>query len=482
LAPVAFVVLLGIKGCSESDDGPLSLRITSPTIEGTMETRVATQSLSGACSRSVAGIRTTAGTVTDGDCSDETWRVEAVPLAGGRNLVQVTGFDGQGSEKSDGLTFIYTPAAEPLVGEYHIGVILLDYVDDGTRQTRDQIEEAVLTGAFSLSNYIDQASYGRATLTGDVFDWVVLARPSSGFFPPDSQALDAVAAQSTLASYDGFLIIVHDPSAGFAVESSSGPITITTSQGEVNAGVARGLLTFYLPRDFSMTTQASVAWALTSSFNIPYLAHGYTCSGAVLAEDGKGCTYYPRGNLFSIMGDAGQASHPSAVTKERLDWLEADRVVMPLESGDFDLAPFESRSDAFQALKIPLVNRIPLASPVSGESLAVDYLYVEYRGLIGLDSRPPSYRVIRQSDGSDYVLDELHGALLHAADCSASDYCVPFLIDMHPSSMDPQYPPHELADAPLYAGEVFVVPDNPIEIEVIETVANDHITVRVTYR
>jgi len=81
------------------------IAITAPNSGADFTTGTASQVLSGSCSMdSTVTISTSTGTVSDGDCSDGTWSLDAISLAEGANTITVTATDGAGNAASDSMT------------------------------------------------------------------------------------------------------------------------------------------------------------------------------------------------------------------------------------------------------------------------------------------------------------------------------------------------------------------------------------------
>ena len=81
------------------------IAITAPNGGTNFSTGTASQTLSGGCSMdSTVTITTSTGTVSDGNCSDGIWSLNAITLAEGANSITVTATDGAGNAASDSMT------------------------------------------------------------------------------------------------------------------------------------------------------------------------------------------------------------------------------------------------------------------------------------------------------------------------------------------------------------------------------------------
>ncbi|MBU0947108.1 MAG: hypothetical protein KJ804_10210 [Proteobacteria bacterium] len=99
--------------------------------------------------------------------------------------------------------------------------------------------------------------------------------------------------------------------------------------------------------------------------------------------------------------------------------------------------------------------------------------------MTGFDSRTAFFRNISLNDGGTYTISNTHGALIRAADCTSERYCMSYLLDMHPGSVDASYPPNRVANAYLFPGESFEVPLNNISIQVLSVVEGESLSVKI---
>jgi hypothetical protein len=62
-----------------------------------------------------------------------------------------------------------------------VAVILFNFADDARRPyTTEEARQVVFTGKASVSAYLHESSYGRVSLTGDVFGWYTIAEAREG--------------------------------------------------------------------------------------------------------------------------------------------------------------------------------------------------------------------------------------------------------------------------------------------------------------
>jgi M6 family metalloprotease-like protein len=377
------------------------------------------------------------------------------------------------------------------VGRLRFAVVLLDYVDDGTAPSIDSIREGLFDSEYSVNSFIKEASYGKTSITGDIFGWI---RPPQQLYgpgwtscwPEDKDRFNLLIdnyPEVILTDYDGFIFYVYrdyDPSCTAGVANTYGvqPIMTFTSFGTIDTRILYLATEFNFPyRPCSRITNSTAAHELIHALGISNHSNSFTCEDEILsAYCSDYCTVNSYGDIFAIMGLRSQASHPNAVTKERLGWLDDGSILEVNRSGQYVINSFEDQTRNTKAIKIPLKTPIPV-----GSSPQMDYIYLEYRGMTGFDERDPLFRNIELDNGRYHRIDNIHGALVHGADCSAYDYCIPFLLNMHPNSVDASYSPNRLANAYLLQGERFEVPLNDIIIEVVDVDQGHSLTVNIQY-
>lgn len=374
--------------------------------------------------------------------------------------------------------------AFPVLGVQRTAVILINVSGGAPPQTADAIRNGMFLSEYSIAAFVDEVSYGLASLTGDVYGWFSMPDPGGCFFSPESAVYGLISSQVDLSSYDRFVFFVHGMTAVCAAGNSSlGKMSISTPQGVICASQCyiRGQ-PFYFPSDFSQTTQSTVAHELLHGFGVPFHSNAYLCQSAPL-ETVSSCEIGGYGDLFDMMGIRNQASHPNAILKEQLGWLVPSAIATwsPTQpTTQFTLLPLEgSGSTGTRAVHIPLDNPIQMATASGSNDLYIDALYLEFRDMTGVDYRPPFYRSIPTAEGA-FEITSTHGVLIRGAECQANPFCLSYLLDMHASSIHPIYPPFEAADAYLYPGEQFLVPQNNILIRVLSAATGSSITVELS--
>ncbi|MDT8323121.1 MAG: T9SS type A sorting domain-containing protein [Bacteroidota bacterium] len=368
----------------------------------------------------------------------------------------------------------------PVLGPQELAVVPFDYAMDGTEIPIAEIDSGLFVSPSSIRAFFEEASYGKMTIRGTVYPYRTNLPPLYGTGYTNCYPDDSVIANQPDVDYsiiDGIIIFPHDTvsdkscSAGL---SSSQKLPFTTPDGNLAFRRSGFRTQFYWPNDFSQTTSSTIAHELMHSFGNDFHSNSY------IKDDGK-WVLQGYGNLFDILGLRSQASHPCSMIKHKLGWLTENEIETVQQTDTFRVYALEKTLPGkTQALIVELPNAVDLQPD---DAFTFDRLYLEYRGLTGFDYRSASLRRVRLTDNSYFANDNIHGLLVIGVDCTSGDDCLPMLIDMHPEpigGLGAGYLPHEASDAPLLRGEKYSVPNNQIDIEVIDVSEGNYIDVVVT--
>jgi len=364
---------------------------------------------------------------------------------------------------------------EPVTGSQQLAIVPFDYASDSTHQSIDDITTGFFSSPFSIKSFIEEISYGKATIEGTVYDYRRNQPPLFGqgytnCFPVD----DVIASQPDVdySNIDNIVLMVHDTvsKSCAAGNSSFSKLPFSTPNGNLSFRRSGFRTQFFTPHEFSGISNSTVAHELLHSFGISYHSNSY------IKKEGE-FEIQAYGNLFDIMGLRSQASHPCALIKEQKGWLTENEIRRVQSSDTLRIYPLEKKLPGqTQCVVIDLPNDLDLQP---NDDLLFSKIYIEYRGLTGFDQR--SIRRIRLNDGSNYTLDAPHGALIYGIDCQLNDdYCLPVLIDMHPEpigGLGASYIPHEASDAQLLLNESYSVPNSDLTIQVTEVAPGEYIEV-----
>lgn len=375
------------------------------------------------------------------------------------------------------------------LGPQKFAVILVDYANDGSAPTTSYVEVGLFNSPNSTSSFIDVASYGKTQIVWDFFDWIVPINPLYGTgwtacWPLDQDRFNMILdnyPDVILSDYDGFIFYVNrldDTGCSAGVANGYGKLLkeTYTSFGTIDTRVAYFSTDFYTPYEYSRTTNSTVIHELIHTLGISNHSNSYTCGDQKLSSNSADCFVQAYGDIYSIMGLRYQSTYPNIVTSERLGWLDENHITTVTQSGQFTIYAIEDQSDNVKGIKIPL------SVPISiSDTLEMDSLYLEYRAMTGFNERNTFFRNIEQIDGTYVLIDDTDGALVRGADCGTNGYCIPYLLDMHPNTIDAKYPPYSVANAYLFPSESFKIPLNDITIEIVSVEPGISLTVNVDF-
>lgn len=368
------------------------------------------------------------------------------------------------------------------IGEQRVGVFLIDYINDGQEQAKEQIADAIFRSTWSINNFVKESSYNKAWLTGDVFGWVHLAEEERYCWPDDGTLLENFQnAGVNFSKYSRYVLLIRGKKTGCAFGVSSfGKIALRTPDGLVNASLSRiRAVTFHSPSDVSRTTNAVLAHELLHAFGIPGHANAYDCGNRTLTANASACVQVPEGDPFDIMGRRYWSSQPNACFKEELGWIAPEEIKTIQKSGTYTLFPLESSSSKTKALKIRLKNPIPLAT-ATGNAINMTAYYVEYRVGQGVDNR-----LLGLAQGRFLAPQPINttGVLIRGAFFNERKCTTTYLLDMHPESFPDENgaASNDGIDSFLYVGESFRDPHNKITITPIDISPEGEVKLKIKF-
>ena len=381
------------------------------------------------------------------------------------------------------------------VGQKNIAVVLLDYANDGKSLSMEEIRKAIFSSEYSVAEYFSKASYGKTTLSGDIFGWIkpkkmLFGKGWTACWPLDQDKFNLLLEhypKVDLLAYDGFIFLVHRKTknkcaAGIANTKGLEYRPTYTQFGEPPNGKIKTRImfasaNFYFPyQAYSRISNSTVAHELIHTLGINNHSNAYVCRNKILSSNPYECEILAYGDIFSIMGLRSQASHPNSVNLERLGWLDETNLIQATETGEYTIYAIEDQRSNSKAIKIPLVRPIKI-----NKDRFINYIYIEYKAMKGFNKRKSFFRKIQLRNNKLFSLDRIHGALIYAASCSEKGECLPYLLNMHPNSVDAIYKPNQQANAYLFEGESFDVPLNQIKISVLRVSEGELLTLNITF-
>ncbi len=313
-------------------------------------------------------------------------------------------------------------------GAKRVLVILLNFTNDSslTATTVTNAQNLFFGTGSSVARYYAEASYGLATMTGDVaLVTATVAKPTTcDTATVQSQGnARAAAAGYNLASYNFVLWVFPALPCGW-----NGLGYVGGSGAWINGTGSMGLLV--------------AAHELGHNFGVLH-AHSWDCGTLPIAP--SGCTRGEYGDRFDVMGNS-RAGHFNAQFKDTFGWLPAGSVkVHGGGSATYTIGALEAAGQPTYAVRIPTTGTTPTRT-----------YWVEWRNRTGFDAGEPATIV--------------NGGLVRLAPSSVGGTD---LLDMTPATTT-------FDDAELDAPLAFNDPETGLTITTLSKTASS-ITVRVDY-
>lgn len=286
---------------------------------------------------------------------------------------------------------------EPVLGPQRLGVVLIDFDRDPNRPSPRVIEEAIFHATYSVSNFIQESSYGLTHLEGRALGWYDYP-DSEKCEISDTDLFEFLSPHFRFSDYDRFLVLYYNQpeKCHFLGHSTFGKESYETPQGRIHvslsfAALANRFVHPQLPyQNLTGITSSVIAHELGHGLGIRGHGNLFDCGNQTLSASSKGCKQEGIADMFQIMGGEGfykSALHHAACHKEYLGWM-AGRMeeihsdeIRPGEERRFVIAPYEDGRGTV-ALKISLAASIPIVNQVT-----ISALYVENRTSRGFNRR-----------------------------------------------------------------------------------------------
>ncbi len=272
--------------------------------------------------------------------------------------------------------------SDPLViGAQSTLVLLLNFQDD-TREpiTRAEIEDMIFSTTIddSVNIRLDELSYGKAWLIGDVTDWITLpinAADCSSYIGVRSSSLqntiDFVDSLIDFSLYQRIIVVSTKGDCGGGAVGTQFGISIDTDEGSRIVSVV-----WVIP---VATRPVTLIHELGHNFGFTH-QDSLECGDTIVGDFVDGCEHIDRGDYYDLMAKGFQG-HFSAGNKARLGWLEPHNIAeLGIGLHEVALHPLELPSNQIQTIKLPV--RYNLRAHSEG-----DFYFIEYRRPIGLDAR-----------------------------------------------------------------------------------------------
>jgi M6 family metalloprotease-like protein len=306
---------------------------------------------------------------------------------------------------------------------------------------------------YSLNGYWTEASYGKASATGNVFGWYTLSQPYT-CATTDSmrqEALNLAAASGVdFRQYSRLFLIVPDMGCGWAGAANMGCATLSTALYSFNAS------TTYLNSNLWESGTSPAQIAMHEGGHNLGLGHSRSrdFGSEPLGVPGASGTYQEYGDTFSVMGTGGPGHYSAPQKAGVLSWLSSSNYQVVQSSGTWTIAPLEAPSSGLQALKI---------QRGTGNNA---WLWLEYRQPIGYDRAYATNNV--------WAGEVFSGATIHYEDSTTAGEAYSDLLDFTPAS------DYGFVDPALIAGQTWTDPYSNLSLTVQSASASE-LTVIVSY-
>lgn len=295
-----------------------------------------------------------------------------------QSIVQVWGEEHDGTIAVEHLEVV-GPPPQPLVDAdpyepRKLAAVILHW--GSPPYTKEEVESRLFDAEDSTRNYYAEISYGKETMTGDVFgpyqvqnygcdtDWLAYAAK-------DQMQLAGVDP----SQYDQFLYIFPQVGCGWSGLAMLGypndPAQDSWYNGSFNCVVRNQ--------------------ELAHNYGLMHTRFYYCYDGGTQVPFSSSCNYEEYGSPYDPMGYG--CGHMAMPDKEYMGWVEACNVVTATADGTFNILPSEVPCNGTQALRVPTFDG--------------RYYYIEYRQRIGFDAD--------QDDG-------FGGVLVHVSRPSQSEW------------------------------------------------------------
>ncbi len=202
----------------------------------------------------------------------------------------------------------------------------------------------------TVNNYWQEASYGKASATGNVFGPYTLDRvyTCDEYYAMRTSAIAAADNDVNFLNYTRIFIVFPNPgTCGWAGLGTLGCSSLSSADGTFTASSSWLLATYMDSRDNGVRLATHEGGHNLTLHHASSRDYGAEALGA-LTDPGVLSEY---GDLNSTMG-SWNFGHYAAPHKVRMGWLSASNVVTTESNGSYTVLPYEISTAGVQALKI----------------------------------------------------------------------------------------------------------------------------------
>jgi len=331
------------------------------------------------------------------------------------------------------------------LNEQKLIILLVNWADDNsTPLTIKQTYNLTfnLNNPNSLSYYINEVSYGRASLTGDVYGWVTSDYNKSKMCTTERFAIinNAIAKADSFVDFSKYqhLMIISSTNTGCTSSGGSYPWAFNTNEGQVK-------LTLSQISNFQYLGSGADIHEFGHQLGLLH-ANGWECGSATI---GNNCQSINYGDSLDIMGYYPGHTHFNAFHKEKLGWINSREIKTISSPGSYTITPLETPG-GLKMLKIPTNSGITYS--------------IEFRRPILLD------KIMINYFGSQIY----SGAIIHSNYTNLNLGYDTQLLDNKPHAGDISF--YDFADSALDVNQKFQDITNNIEIKTISFI-DENLTV-----
>lgn len=240
------------------------------------------------------------------------------------------------------LLLLPTQVASAATENVSVGVFLLNWLDDTHQDTTVEVAyNNMFTETRSVKAFFEDTSYGKVTLSGDVFGWYTVNYNKADSYcnefawRNDTNA-QAIAEGHDPASYDVRIYVWDEGGCGYTGKTEGTNIYI----GVVGSSLYGSIISHELGHYFGVGH-----------------ANTYTCQDkygnqvSLPLNRGDTCTQNTYQDAYDVMGNSSYATM-NAIHRTMLGWLPPENTQIVESAGTYTILPLEWKTSGVQQLEV----------------------------------------------------------------------------------------------------------------------------------